>query len=130
MENGFCVKIVGIIFDPKERKILVGKNQGDEKYSFLEGDLNHGEDLDKCLKRTTGEKTGFIIHNLGSIYARNSPKKEKQLLELFFLCEATEGKEKLGEKVQEIIWVKPSEIEKNIEEQLPSRLREYITNLE
>ncbi len=130
MENGFIVKIVGIIFDPKERKVLVGKNKGDEKYSFLEGDLDHGEDLDKCLKRTTEEKTGFTIHNLGSIYAKNCIKEDKQLLELFFLCEATEGEEKLGSNVQEIIWVKPSKIEETIEEKLPSRLREYIINLE
>lgn len=130
MENGFIVKIVGIIFDPKERKVLVGKNKGDEKYTFLEGDLDHGEDLDKCLKRTTSEKTGFTIHNLGSIYARNYLKEGKQILELFFLCEAMDGKEELGPDVQEIIWIKPSEIEKTIEEKLPSRLKEYITNLE
>lgn len=130
MENGFIVKITGIIFDPKERKVLVGKNKGDGKYTFLEGDLNHGEDLDKCLKRTTGEKTGFIIHNLGAVYARNYLKEDKQLLELFFLCEATEGKEDLGSNVQEILWVKPSEVEKTIEEELPSTLREYIINLE
>lgn len=129
MENEFIVKIVGIIFDPKERKILVGKNKGDEKYTFLEGDLNHGEDLDKCLKRTSGEKTGFIIHNLGAIYARNYLKNEKQLLELFFLCEATEGKENLGSNVQEIIWVKPSKVEETIEEKLPTILKEYIINL-
>jgi len=130
MEDGFIVKIIGIIFDPKERKVLVGKNKGDERYTFLEGDLNHGEDLDKCLKRTTGEKTGFAIHNLGSIYAKNCLKEKKQLLELFFLCEATEGKENLGKNVQEIIWVKPSEVEKTINEKLPSTLREYIINLE
>jgi len=130
MEDGFIVKIIGIIFDPKERKILVGKNKGDEKYTFLEGDLNHGEDLDKCLKRTTSEKTGFIIHNLGAVYARNYLKKEKQLLELFFLCEATEGKENLGLNVQEIIWIKPSKVEETIDEKLPSNLREYVINLE
>jgi len=32
MGNGkFYVRIVGIIFNPKERKILIGKNKGDKK---------------------------------------------------------------------------------------------------
>jgi len=127
-ELNFYVKIVGIIFDPTTRKVLVGKNKGDEKYSFLEGDLNNHEELDKCLKRTIKEKTGFTAHNLGAIYAENM-LQDKNKIKLHFLCEVRETKQKIGENVEEIIWVKPSEVEEKIGVKLPPRLHEYITNL-
>ena len=50
------------------------------------------EELDVGLKRVAKEKTGYIIHNLGAVYAENR-LKDKQALRLYFLCEATEGKE-------------------------------------
>lgn len=128
-ENRFKVTIVGIIFDPKRRKILIGKGKNDTEYSFLEGNLSHNEELDESLKKVTKEKTGYIVHNLGSIYAENY-LKNKEELKLYFLCEATEGKEKLGTNVKEIIWVKPSEVEKMLKVKFPTRLREFILGLE
>lgn len=131
MENQkFKVKIIGILFNPEERKILVGKNKEDSKFSFLEGYLKYDEELDEGLKKATSEKTGYTIHNLGVIYARNNIKNRKETIELYFLCEATEGSEILGKNVKEIKWIKPSEYESLTEEKLPSRLREYILNLE
>jgi len=130
MENNrFKVVLVGIIFDPKKRKLLIGKNIGDKNFSFLEGDLRFDEELDKELKRITFEKTGYKVHNLGAIYANNCIENCRDKLELYFLCEATEGKEKPGKNVQELTWVKPSEVEKNLGIKLPSRLHEYIVGL-
>jgi ADP-ribose pyrophosphatase YjhB (NUDIX family) len=125
----FYVKIVGIIFDTTTRKILVGRLNGDDHYSFIEGDLTHDEELDKCLKRTVKETTGFKIHNLGAIYAENILKKSDKL-KLHFLCEIAEGELIPGGKITELIWVKPSEVEEKLGVELPSRLHEYITNLE
>lgn len=125
----FYVKIVGIIFDPKKRQILVGKNFGDKKYSFLEGNLDHDEEMDKTLKRITKEKTGFKIHNLGAVYAENM-LLDKEKLKVHFLCEATEGKQKAGPNVEELVWVKPSQVEEKLGVKLPNRLREYIIGLE
>lgn len=128
MTNKFNVKIIGILFNPSARRVLVGKNKGDKYLSFLEGNLKYNEELDVGLKRVAMEKTGYIIHNLGAVYAKNK-LKQKDSLQIYFLCEATEGKQKPGEKVAEIRWIKPKEVEKQIHEKLPARLREYILNL-
>lgn len=128
MTDKFKVKIIGILFNPATRRILVGKNKGDKNLSFLEGDLRYAEELDVGLKRVTKEKTGYIIHNLGAIYARNK-LKEKDILQVYFLCEATEGSQKPGKRVAELRWVRPKEVEKLINEKLPTRLKEYILNL-
>ncbi len=130
----FKVILIGIVFDPEKRLVLIGKNQQDEDYSFLEGDLTYNEELDIGLKRVTKEKTGFKVHNLGAVYAQNcldkkSEDKCKERLEVYFLCEATEGKEKPGKNVKELKWVKPSEVEAHIQNSLPARLKEYIMNL-
>ncbi len=128
MTDKFDVKIVGILFSPKARKILIGRNKGEKHLSFLEGDLKHNEELDVGLKRVITKKTGYIAHNLGAVYARNKLAKKDQL-ELFFLCEVTEGKEMPGEKVAELIWINPKDVEKELKKKLPTRLREYIFGL-
>ncbi len=125
----FYVKIVGIIFDTATRKILVGRINKEDHYSFIEGDLTHGEELDKCLKRTVKETTGYIIHNLGAVYAENLLKNPNKL-KLHFLCEKGEGELNPSQKITELIWVKPSEVEEKLGVKLPSRLHEYVTNLE
>jgi ADP-ribose pyrophosphatase YjhB (NUDIX family) len=128
MTDKFNVKIIGILFSPKARKILIGKNKGDKNFSFLEGDLKYNEELDLGLKRVAKEKTGYIIHNLGTVYAENR-LKDKQALRIYFLCEATEGKETLGKNVAEIKWISPKEIEKQLKKKLPTRLKGYIFGL-
>ena len=128
MECKFKVKIIGILFNPSARKILVGKNKGDKNLSFLEGDLKCDEELDVSLKKMAKDKTGYIVHNLGAIYAENK-LKDKKMLQMYFLCEATEGKEKPGKNVSELKWINPKEVEKFIKVKLPTRLREYIFGL-
>lgn len=130
MIHKFKIRIIGIIFEPKSRMILVGKNPGDKNYSFLEGDLDYKMELDKCLKKITKEKTGYGIHNLGAIYAENKIKNNKDLLKLYFLCEATEGKELPGKNVESLKWIKPKTVEKELKTKLPARLKEYIFGLE
>jgi ADP-ribose pyrophosphatase YjhB (NUDIX family) len=129
MADKYRIKIIGILFEPKSRKILIGKNKGDKKFSFLEGDLKYNEELDKCLKRVAKQKTGYKIHNLGAVYAKNKIKNKKDVLEIYFLCEATEGKEKPGPKVSELKWISPKNTEKELKEKFPTRLKEYIFGL-
>lgn len=125
----FYIKIVGIIFSTTTRRILIGKRKDDENYSFLEGDLNHDEELDACLKRTVTEKTGYEVHNLGAIYAENK-LKDPDKVKLHFLCEVKSGEEHPGKNIEDLKWVKPSEVEKYLGVTLPSRLHEYVTNLQ
>ncbi len=133
MENTtkFYVRLIGILFNPAERKILVGKNKEDEHFSFLDGELKYDEELDIGLKRVTKEKTGYEVHNLGAVFARNRINGENsETLELYFLCEPAEGQtHTLGEGVEEIKWIKAHEFEDLTNQKLPSRLKEYIINI-
>lgn len=122
----FYVKIIGIVFDPNQKKILIGKNNVDKNYSFVDGKLSYGKELNESLKTIIKEKTGYYISNLGSIFVG---VKKKEELAIYFLCEIKNGREELGNKVKEIKWVKANEIEKLINEKLPGKLKEYLTNI-
>ena len=122
----FYVKIIGIVFDPNQKKILIGKNKKDKNYSFVDGELSYGKDLNESLKKIIKEKTGYYISNLGSIFAGVKKKGE---LAIYFLCEIKEGIEELGKGVKEIKWAKANEIENLINEKLPGKLLEYVKNI-
>ena len=126
----FNVRVVGILFDPAEKKILVGKNKGEGHFSFVDGELKYEEELDLGLKRVATEKTGYVVHNLGVIFVNNRIGGENtDTLELYFLCEVKKGEEKPGEKVEELRWIKAEEFEDLSNRRLPSRLQEYIKNI-
>lgn len=127
MKGGkFYVKIIGIVFDPNQRKILIGKNKGDKNYSLVDGKLSYNQELNESLKKIIKDKTGYYTSNLGSIFAGIQKKEE---LAIYFLCEIKEGKEDLGKGVKEIKWVKANEIEHLINEKLPGKLMEYIKSI-
>ena len=124
----YCIKIKGIVFDPLNKKVLIGRKKGDKSYSFVDGELKNDEELNNSLKRIIKEKTGYVVSNLGAVFAENNKKKQDEL-QIYFLCEIMGGKEKLAKYVEEIKWIKANEIEKLINETLPNRLKEYVKNI-
>lgn len=127
-QDKFIVVVTGIVFNPSERKILIGKAKGDKEWSFLESDLSYEIELDKALKQSAKEKTGYTIKNLGAVFAQNCINPQNKMT-LYFLCEISKGREELGKNIEEIKWISPSETEKYLGKQLPTRLKEYIMNL-
>ncbi len=129
----FKVTVLGVIFDPRTKKILIGKRQEDKsapdlRWCFVGGQLTSQQELDKVLKSKIKQRTGLNVKNLGAIFADNSSMKENFLL-LYFLCEAIEGEEKAGEKFKELKWINPKEISEYFNHPIHSRLKEYLENL-
>jgi ADP-ribose pyrophosphatase YjhB (NUDIX family) len=133
IKDNFLVSTLGIIFDTKNHRILLGKRKNDPyvsdlTWSFPGGTLKPGEDPEKALERTIFEKTGLIVASLGPVFAR-VPKEKKDLLLLFYLCEVIKGEEKFGKDFVELKWLSPNEIEDYITTSIDPRLKEYIINL-
>tara|TARA_Y100000310_G_scaffold65417_1_gene60913 strand:+ start:11241 stop:11648 length:408 start_codon:yes stop_codon:yes gene_type:complete len=132
-DENFKVILLGVVFDPKTRKILIGRIENDPEipelsWVFPGGHLNNSEDLDKVLKNKIKEKTGYDVKNLGTIFSKVYPEKE-DLLAVYFLCEVFEGEEKAGGDITELKWVNPEELESHFTTSFHSRLKEYIMNL-
>jgi len=131
--DDFKVILLGIIYDPEKKKILIGKREKDPHFPKLSwvfpgGRLNKGEDVGKAFKDRIRETTGLEVGNLGSVFTKNYPEKEG-LISVHFLCEIRKGEAKAQGKLKELKWVKPAELEKHFTTSFHPRLKEYILNL-
>jgi len=124
---------LGIIFDPKRKKILIGRREKDPlipklTWCFPGGRAKIGEDVDKTLKENIRKKTGYIIKNLGAIFSKTYPEKQ-DLLSVYFLTQVFEGKEKAGNDIKELKWVNPKELEKYFTTSLHKKLKKFLVEL-
>jgi len=129
----FRVVMLGIIFDPKTRRILIGRREKDPyikelSWVFPGGKLNHNETAEQGVIREMKEETGLKIADLGTIFSK-IPQEDNSLLLIYHLCEAIGGKEKPSGDLKELKWVSPDKLEKYFTTSFHPKLKEYILNL-
>jgi 8-oxo-dGTP diphosphatase len=129
----FLVNVVGIVFNTKTRKILIGRRENDPhipklSWCFPGGRPEYNEELEDALKKEIKKKTGLEVESLGAVFAKTYPEK-REFLTIYYLCEAVGGKEKAGDKFKELKWVNPEELEKYFTTSFHPKLKEYILNL-
>lgn len=137
----FVVLTLGIIYDPKERKILIGKRKEDPNIPKLTWAFPGGrpedknEELDEAVKKELKKETGLNVENLGPVYAKTYPEK-RDFLAIYYLCEnnslnnASEEKLQPGDNFEELKWVEPEELENYFTTSFHPHLKEYVLNLE
>ena len=131
--NNFQVIVLGIIFDPKERKILIGRREKDPyipklTWCFPGGRLTGDGEINKALKEKIKEQTGLEVKNLGAIFAKTYEEK-RDFLAVYFLCESVKGEAKKGGKIKELKWVKAIDLEKHFTTSFHPRLKEYLLQI-
>ena len=129
----FNVIILGIIFDPKNKKVLIGRRENDPNipeltWCFPSGRAVQGEDIDKTLKRVVKEKTGYVVKNLGTFFSKTYPEKD-DLIGIYFLTQVFEGEEKPGDDIVELKWVHPKELKSHFTTSFHKKLDEFLNNL-
>ena len=131
-EENFEVILLGIIYNPREKKILIGRREKDPEIKELTwcfpGGKAEQEELENSLKKKVKEKTGLKIESLGSVFSKTYPEK-RNLIAIYYLCEVIGGKEKAGGDFKELKWIKPEELEKYFTTSFHPHLKEYIVNL-
>lgn len=138
MEQGikapFHVILLGVIFDPGKRKILIAKRAKEDEdiknltWQFPEGRLRHGDDVNKILETNIKKKTGLDVKNLGVIFSKVYPEKE-DLLGIYYLCESVGGETLAKNDFVELKWISPDEVETHFETSFHPDLKEYLDNL-
>ena len=129
----FNVIVLGIIFDPKTKKILIGKGENypdipELTWCFPGGELLIGEEIDAALKKKIKLKTGYSVKNLGTFFSKTYPEKSN-LLAVYFLTQVFEGKEKPGDDLKELKWIEPKELEKYFTTSFHKKLKEFLLDL-
>ncbi len=125
--------LLAVIFDPKTKKILIGRREKDPQikeltWCFPGGRPSQEEELEDSLKKKIKLKTGYDVSNLGAIFAKNYPEK-RDIIATYYLCEITGGEEKPGDDLVELKWVSPEELESHFTTSFHPNLKEYIINL-
>ena len=133
-KDSFFVILLGIIFDTKKKKILIGKRTSDPYIHELTWAFPGGraektdQELDETLKFKIKEETGLNVENLGVVFAKTY-QENKNFLSIYYLCEVVSGKEKPFGDLKELKWVSPEELEKFFSSSFHPVLKEYILNL-
>ncbi len=130
----FSVIVLGIIFDPEKKKILIGRRENDREipeltWCFPGGRMLPGEEIDTTLKKQVRLKTGYKVKNLGAFFSKTYPEKD-DLLAVYFLTEVFEGKEKPGDEIKELKWVSPRELEKYFTTSFHRKLKQFLLELD
>jgi ADP-ribose pyrophosphatase YjhB (NUDIX family) len=113
----FLVNVLAIVYDPKTKRILIGRRKKDPyikglTWAFPGGRPGYRKDLEDYLKSEVKKKTNLDIKIRKLIFARNVPEDRRFLL-LYYLAEPKNmGKEKAGGKFTQIKWVRPLEVKK------------------
>lgn len=132
--NQFSVILLGVVFDPESRKILVGRRDNDPYVEELNetipgGGANPDEQLDDTLKRKIKEQTGYDVVSLGSVFS-TIPQERKDFVLICYLCEVVGGEKREEGKLKNVRWINPEDLEEVLGDvQLHPDLKEYINSL-
>ena len=132
----FLINVLGIVYDPKTRKILIGKRENDPhikelSWVFPGGRPGYEKDLEHYVEEKVKEKTGLDVKVKKIVFAKTYPEK-REFLSIYYYCECEVmgGEERAGEDFAELKWVKPSEVVNYFTTSLHSKLLEYLKTLD
>lgn len=129
----FLVNVLGIIYNPETKKILIGRRENDPYikelgWCFPGGRPAYEKDLDEYLQHEIKIKTGLDVNVTQIIFAKTYPEK-REFLSIYYLCSVKSGEEKAGEDFKEIKWVNPAEVKKYFTTSLHPKLFEFLKKL-
>lgn len=132
----FLVNVLAIIYDPKTRKILIGKRENDPhvpelSWVFPGGRPGYKKDLEHYVAEIVKEKTGIEVEVKNVVFAKTYPEK-REFFSVYYFCECyvVGGEEKTSEDLVELKWVKPSTVDKYFTTSLHPALHKYLRTLD
>ena len=132
----FLVNLLGIIYDPIAKKILIGKlvndpNLKDLSWVFPGGRPDYKNEMDVNLQFEVKENTGLDVDVKKVIFAKTYPER-REFLSIYFHCELTTPgqKESPMNNLKELEWIKPSEVTSRFTTSLHPVILGYLKGLE
>lgn len=130
----FLVNVLGSIYDPKTKKLLIGRRENDHyltelSWTFPGGRPSYNDDLELYLAAEIKKKTGLDTKSKCVIFAKTYPEK-REFLSIYYLCEVIGGQERAGEKFVELKWVRPEELRNYFTSTFHPKLEEILCELQ
>ncbi len=112
----FLVNVLGIVYNQKTGKILIGRRQNDKylkklSWCFPGGRPAYKKDLEFYLEKEIKKKTGLSVKIEKVIFAKTYPEK-REFLSIYYVCKKIGGREKAGEKFTELKWIRSTDVKK------------------
>lgn len=130
----FLINVLGIVYDPKTKKILIGRRENDPyiknlSWAFPGGRPAYDQDLEFYLKNEIKNKTGIKIEIKKIVFAKTYPENRK-FLSIYYLCHPISGAGKANKKFVELKWIKPAEVKNYFTTSLHPELFKYLETLD
>lgn len=132
----FLVNLLGIIYDPAKKQILIGKRLNDPNikelsWVFPGGRPDYRVDLEENLRSKIKEDTNIDIMVKNIVFAKTYPEK-REFLSIYYLCEydSSDGTETPAGSLKELKWVKPSEVTNYFTTSIHDKVLEYLATLD
>lgn len=129
----FLVNVLGIVYDSKTKRILIGKRENDPyirelSWCFPGGRPNYNDDLEFYLKSEVRAKTNVDVEVKQIIFAKTYPEK-REFLSIYYLCEPVETTAKARDGFVEVKWIKPIEVNKYFTTSIHPKILQFLKKL-
>lgn len=131
----FHVTLLGIVYNPKSRLILIGERQNDPhikklSWTFPGGAPGYGNvDLEAHLKRSIKARTGLKVAVKKLVFAKTYPER-REFLAVYYLCKLAGGRERAAKPFVRLKWVKPTAVRRYFTTSLHSKVFKFLQELE
>jgi len=131
----FLVNLLGIIYDPESKTILIGKRVNDPHFKGLSwvfpgGRPDYKTELEDNLKFEIKENAGLDVEVKHVVLAKTYPEI-REFLSVYYHCAVNnKGSEMAAGNLSELKWVKPSEVESYFTTSIHPALLRYLKGLE
>jgi len=132
----FLVNLLGIIYNPITKKILIGKRENDPNlkelsWVFPGGRPDYSNEMDINLQIQIKENTGLDVNVKQILFAKTYPEK-REFLSIYYYCEilpSSQIESPMG-NLKELEWVNPSEVTSRFTTSIHPVILEYLKSLE
>ncbi|MEP7204945.1 MAG: NUDIX hydrolase [Candidatus Saccharibacteria bacterium] len=132
----FLINLLGIIYDPDSKTILIGKRSDDPNlkglsWVFPGGRPDYRYDLEPNMQYEIKENTGLTVDVKHLVYAKTYPEK-REFLSIYYHCERDEesDNEQARGNLSELKWIRPTEVKDYFTTSLHPKVMEYLKSLE
>ncbi|MEK6885417.1 MAG: NUDIX hydrolase [Nanoarchaeota archaeon] len=110
----FMINAVGIVYNKKLGKVLIGKREKDPYveslfWSFPGGRIDYNNEIEDSLKEAIKKKTGIDVRVKEIIFARITPEIDRKQAILYYYCETEQEKPSASDSFVEVKWVDSKE---------------------
>ncbi|MCX6807490.1 MAG: NUDIX hydrolase [Patescibacteria group bacterium] len=131
----FLVAVLGIVYDPHTKKILIGKRNDDPyvkglSWCFPGGRPSYDDDLEASLQNMIKIKTGLKTKVERFIFARHYPENP-EILAIYYLCSVgAKTDAQAQDSFVEVKWVKPTDVRDYFTTSLHPQIWEFLQSLD